>query len=166
MINNSPISNTINVEVLNKITITNKTYYKMKYFISSLEKNMIIKKKYNSYIIKNKTNNNKELLTEEYLDKLLFNIYKKKTIDKIKDTSNDKIIDKSKYDNNIDENMDTSEVYLMGFLFNALESGWSIRKKGNDYIFRKRHENKKEVYSDEYLSTFLRDNFNMNNLNQ
>jgi len=149
MINNSPISNTINVDILNKITMSNKTYYKMKYFISSLEKNMIIKKKYNSYIIKNKTNNNKELITDEYLDKLLFNIYIQKTINKTND-----------------QNIDTSEVYLMGFLFNALESGWSIRKKENDYIFRKRHENKKEIYSDEYLSTFLRDNFNMNNLNQ
>jgi len=149
MINNSPISNTINVDILNKITMSNKTYYKMKYFISSLEKNMIIKKKHNSYIIKNKTNNNKELITDEYLDKLLFNIYIQKTINKTND-----------------QNIDTSEVYLMGFLFNALESGWSIRKKENDYIFRKRHENKKEIYSDEYLSTFLRDNFNMNNLNQ
>jgi len=50
------------------------------------------------------------------------------------------------------------EIYIMIFLMNALESGWSIRKKDNKFIFRKRHNHRKEVYSDNYLVNFLKNN--------
>ena len=50
------------------------------------------------------------------------------------------------------------EIYIMIFLMNALESGWSIRKKDNNFVFRKRHNHKKEVYSDNYLVNFLKNN--------
>lgn len=50
------------------------------------------------------------------------------------------------------------EIYIMIFLMNALESGWSIRKKDNKFVFRKRHNHKKEVYSDNYLVNFLKNN--------
>ena len=50
------------------------------------------------------------------------------------------------------------EIYIMIFLMNALESGWSIRKKDNKFVFRKRHNHRKEVYSDNYLVTFLKNN--------
>jgi hypothetical protein len=55
-----------------------------------------------------------------------------------------------------------NDIYLMIFLMNTLENGWSIRKKNDNFVFRKKHENKKEIYSDEYLVNFLKSN--MNNL--
>jgi hypothetical protein len=52
----------------------------------------------------------------------------------------------------------------MAFVFNALEDGWAIKKKKNLYIFSKHHEGKKEVYLDDYLKRFMKQNFNINNL--
>ena len=50
------------------------------------------------------------------------------------------------------------EIYIMIFLMNALEGGWSIRKKENNFVFRKKHNHKKEIYSDDYLVNFLKHN--------
>jgi len=52
----------------------------------------------------------------------------------------------------------------MAFVFNALENGWAIKKKEDLYIFSKNHEGKKEVYLDNYLKRFMKQNFNINNL--
>jgi len=49
----------------------------------------------------------------------------------------------------------------MLFLFNAIEEGWSIKKKNNSYIFSKNHEGKKEVFEDNYLNKFMKTNFDM-----
>ena len=48
----------------------------------------------------------------------------------------------------------------MHFLFNALEEGWTIEKKKGFYIFKKKHEGKKEVYLDDYLKSFIERNLN------
>tara|TARA_Y100000992_G_scaffold22558_1_gene12957 strand:- start:667 stop:861 length:195 start_codon:yes stop_codon:yes gene_type:complete len=40
-------------------------------------------------------------------------------------------------------------------LINAIEDGWNVQKKGDYYIFRKKHENRREILSDEYLKKFL-----------
>ena len=69
------------------------------------------------------------------------------------------LIDKGKMD--INKEM-KNDIYLMLFLMNTLENGWSIRKKNDNFVFRKKHENQKEIYSDEYLVNFLKSN--MNNL--
>lgn len=50
------------------------------------------------------------------------------------------------------------EIYIMIFLMNALEGGWSIRKKETNFVFRKKHNHKKEIYSDDYLVNFLKTN--------
>ena len=52
----------------------------------------------------------------------------------------------------------------MSFLYNAIEDGWDIKKLDNKYIFSKNHEQKKEVYLDSYLKTFLENNINIKNL--
>jgi len=46
----------------------------------------------------------------------------------------------------------------MNFIFNALEKGWSIKKKKNNYVFTKNHNNKKEIFLDNYLKKFLENN--------
>ena len=52
----------------------------------------------------------------------------------------------------------------MVFLHNALDNGWSIKKRKKSYIFTKNHEGKKEVFDDTYLSTFIKDSANINKL--
>ena len=52
----------------------------------------------------------------------------------------------------------------MAFIYNALEDGWTINKKNDCYIFKKNHEGKKEVYLDDYLRRFMKDNFNLDKL--
>jgi len=49
-------------------------------------------------------------------------------------------------------------VTKMAFIHNALENGWSIKKNKESYVFTKKHEGKKEMFSDSYLSTFVKDN--------
>ena len=47
------------------------------------------------------------------------------------------------------------------FIFNALEDGWTISKKNDSYIFRKKHEDKKEIFEESYLNTFIKSNVNI-----
>lgn len=60
--------------------------------------------------------------------------------------------------------IDNQKFKKMIFLFNALDNGWSIKKKNNSYIFTKNHEGKKEIFDESYLSIFMKDNANINNL--
>ena len=52
----------------------------------------------------------------------------------------------------------------MAFIYNALESGWDIKKINEKYIFSKNHEQKKEVYLDSYLQQFLESNIRVSHL--
>jgi hypothetical protein len=54
-------------------------------------------------------------------------------------------------------------VTKMAFINNALENGWSIKKNQESYVFTKKHEGKKEMFSDSYLSTFMKDNSDIKN---
>ena len=49
----------------------------------------------------------------------------------------------------------------MLLMYNALEDGWSIKKKENSYVFSKNHEGKKEILEDAYLLKFMRTNFDI-----
>ena len=46
----------------------------------------------------------------------------------------------------------------MIFIFNALENGWTIKKKNEKYIFKRKHNNKKEVFSEDFLKDFITKN--------
>jgi hypothetical protein len=59
--------------------------------------------------------------------------------------------------------LDNYTLQKMIFINNALEYGWSIKKVDEKYIFSKRHENKREVYLDSYLETFLKTNISLQN---
>ena len=43
----------------------------------------------------------------------------------------------------------------MMFVMNALDDGWSVKKDDDKYIFKKKHENKKEVFMESYLEKFV-----------
>ena len=65
-------------------------------------------------------------------------------------------------ENNVE--IDKIKFQKMVFLFNALDSGWCIKKKKDSYIFTKNHEGKKEIFNEEYLSIFMKDNSDINKL--
>ena len=52
----------------------------------------------------------------------------------------------------------------MLLIFNALNEGWTIKKRENSYIFIKTHEGKKEVFLDSYLTKFMKTNLDLSKL--
>jgi hypothetical protein len=49
----------------------------------------------------------------------------------------------------------------MFFIMNALNDGWSVKKSHDKYIFSKKHENKVEVFQEEYLANFIMENMKL-----
>jgi hypothetical protein len=60
--------------------------------------------------------------------------------------------------------VDKIKFQKMVFLYNALDHGWSIKKRNDSYIFTKNHEGKKEIFDEAYLSIFMKENVNINNI--
>ena len=58
----------------------------------------------------------------------------------------------------IDIEISTKKLKELIFISNALENGWTIKKKKDLYIFTKKHHNKKEIYENEYLQRFINEN--------
>lgn len=52
--------------------------------------------------------------------------------------------------------MDRRRFRKMLFLSNAVEDGWSVRKRDRSYIFSKKHKGRREVFADAYLDDFVR----------
>ena len=50
----------------------------------------------------------------------------------------------------------------MNFIMNAVEDGWSVRKINDNYIFKRKHDGKQEVFRREYLDDFIYKNTNLN----
>ena len=59
------------------------------------------------------------------------------------------------------DNINPKQLKIMIFLMNALEKGWCIKKKDEQFIFTKKHEGKKEVFNENYLEQFIQSNFDM-----
>ena len=55
--------------------------------------------------------------------------------------------------------IDKAQLRKLLFLQNALDNGWTIKKSGDSYIFMKKHENRREVFKENYLEKFLISNF-------
>ena len=60
--------------------------------------------------------------------------------------------------------IDAIKFQKMLFLFNAIEQGWSVKKRGDSYVFSKSHEGKKEVLEDTYLMKFMNTNLDLNKI--
>jgi len=56
------------------------------------------------------------------------------------------------------DNIDKIELQKMIFVYNALENDWTIFKKDDCFIFKKKHEDKEEVFSESFLCEFLEKN--------
>ncbi len=62
--------------------------------------------------------------------------------------------------------IDNTKLQKMIFIYNAIEQGWEIKmNKDNVYTFSKKHENKKEIFNDNYLMEFIKKNININDYN-
>tara|TARA_Y100000741_G_scaffold74236_1_gene54074 strand:+ start:483 stop:680 length:198 start_codon:yes stop_codon:yes gene_type:complete len=54
--------------------------------------------------------------------------------------------------------MDNIELEKMKFIYSALENGWTVKKNKDKYIFTKKHYDKKEIFSNDFLSRFMKEN--------
>jgi hypothetical protein len=63
-----------------------------------------------------------------------------------------------------DVKIDNEKFQKMLLVFNAINDGWSIKKRKDSYIFTKNHERKKEVFLDSYILTFMKSNFDINKI--
>ena len=61
--------------------------------------------------------------------------------------------------------IDPKKFQKMLFLYNSLDEGWSIKKNKDSYILKKPHENKKEIFCDDYISNFIKTNINYKDFN-
>lgn len=141
----------ISVELLNR----------MVYLHSYLENDWTIKKRDGCYIMTKESN---KIIISDSCDYSKLKINK----DSVNKCSNNKCI-ANKTDNNAhssdnnryEDNKDMK--YILYFLYNVLNNGWSIKKSQyTEYVFIKNHEGKKEYFSNKYLHTFLKDNFKLN----
>jgi hypothetical protein len=58
--------------------------------------------------------------------------------------------------------VDTFKYYKMLLLFNSIEEGWTVKKNDDAYVFKKNHENKREIFDDSYLLNFMKINLDIN----
>ena len=54
---------------------------------------------------------------------------------------------------------DNPNVKKMVFIMNALEQGWTVKKKNDTFVFRKKHEGRREIFKKDYLDNFIERNF-------
>ena len=59
--------------------------------------------------------------------------------------------------------IDNFTLQKMIFLYNTLESGWTIKKNNQQDVFSKKHEQKHEVYLESYLKDFLNKHITIQN---
>lgn len=52
--------------------------------------------------------------------------------------------------------LDHKKILVSSFIFNALQDGWKVQKKNENYIFTKRKGKVKEVYMENFLDDFLK----------
>ena len=64
---------------------------------------------------------------------------------------------------NINKETETDFIKLqkMRFIYNAIDSGWNVKKIDNKYYFCKKHEGKKEIYLESYLQKFIENNMKL-----
>ena len=54
-----------------------------------------------------------------------------------------------------------AQFHKMNFIMNAIDSGWSVTKNMDNYIFKKKHENRHEIFRADYLEKFVGANMDL-----
>ena len=57
--------------------------------------------------------------------------------------------------------IDPIKLHKMGVFIQCFRKWMDYQKNNNAYIFTKNHEGKKEVFLDDYLKGFMKENFDM-----
>jgi len=151
----------IHIDNFDTREISTELLNRMNYLHYYLENEWTIKKRDGCYIMTKESN---KIIISDSCD------YSKLKMNK--DCINKSVINKSVInksgnntlgnDNNRYEDTDNMK-YILYFLYNVLNNGWSIKKSQyKEYVFIKNHEGKKEYFSNKYLHSFLKDNFNFN----
>lgn len=52
----------------------------------------------------------------------------------------------------------------MVLLYNTIEQGWSVKKRNQSYIFKKRNEGTSKVFEESYLMNFINSKLDIKNL--
>ena len=58
-------------------------------------------------------------------------------------------------------NVDAVTFQKMNFIMNAIEMGWVVKKRDENYIFTKKHEGRREVFMADYLEKFIDKNMKL-----
>ncbi len=151
----------ISVELLNRMVYLH-SYLENDWTIKKRDGCYIMTKESNKIIISDSCDYSKLKINKDSVNKCISN---KCTTNKC---SGNKCIANKTGNNTIgsDNNHyeDTNDMrYILYFLYNVLNNGWSIKKSQyTEYVFIKNHEGKKEYFSNKYLHTFLKDNFKLN----
>tara|TARA_B100000674_G_C37546403_1_gene780785 strand:- start:165 stop:374 length:210 start_codon:yes stop_codon:yes gene_type:complete len=68
-------------------------------------------------------------------------------------------------DYNLDNinNLSSKDISKILFIFNALEDGWTIKKRNDKYIFSKHKGKVKEIMFDSFLTKFINKYLNIDN---
>lgn len=61
----------------------------------------------------------------------------------------------------MDITIDLITYQKMKFLQNAVDTGWTVKKIDDNYIFTKKHEGKREVFMADYLEKFIHQNMKL-----
>lgn len=62
---------------------------------------------------------------------------------------------------NIDISISHKKMKQMIFIMNCLENGWTVKQRGEKFVFKKKHENKEEIYDDNFIDKFVSENSNI-----
>lgn len=54
--------------------------------------------------------------------------------------------------------IDKTEFQKIIFINNVINDGWTVKKCDKSYIFTKKHENRREIFQENYLELFIREN--------
>jgi hypothetical protein len=54
--------------------------------------------------------------------------------------------------------MNRTEYQKITFIMNALNNGWTVKKEDDKFVFTKKHENRREIFEETYLSDFINNN--------
>ena len=152
----------INTEPFDSRLFSRELLFMMRHFQEYLDDDWSIKKKNSCYIL---TKNKHKLIISD-------SIYLSKTFSKNNKCSNktsnkpiNHFLCNSNSNNIDDDNTCQDTLYLLYFMYNVLNNGWIIKKSNknsDEYVFIKNHEGKQEYFSNKYIHTFLKENFNFN----
>ena len=59
------------------------------------------------------------------------------------------------------DNITNKDFSKILFIYNAIEDGWNVKKKGNNYIFSKHSSKEKRIYDEKYLENFVKRYFKL-----